>query len=336
MGFAFRWALGGVIVVAGFSFAQESTKDFKDSSKEADSRHLAEVRFNDGSLVRMVILQNDIEVMTKYGKLTVPLADIRRIDLGLHLPEGLDQQIDQSIRLLSSTVYKDREEASRGIIQAGHLAYPFLQRASRNTDLEVAHRVTGLMKRIADKHGPEQLKMKEEDVIHTVEFAVIGRIVSPTIRAKSVHFGDLALKLSDLRTVHLRSGSRECEFTVEATKHGSAGDQWLDTGVAFDSSMRLVIVSEGQVDLWPQGPGQYMTTPKGYTTAGKGSSFMAGCLVGRIGEAGKAFLIGERYDGTPSDEGKLYLQIVPSPWNNASTGSYRVRVSTDHVALTAR
>ena len=25
--------------------------------------------------------------------------------------------------------------------------------------------------------------------------------------------------------------------------------------------------------------------------------------------------------------GKLYLHIVPSPWNNASTGSYRVRIS---------
>ena len=73
-----------------------------------------------------------------------------------------------------------------------------------------------------------------------------------------------------------------------------------------------------------------------FAEAGKGSSFMAGCLVGRVGDAGKAFLIGERYDGTPSEEGKLYLQIVPSPWNNASTGSYRVRVTTDHVALTAR
>jgi hypothetical protein len=330
MGFAFRWAPCGLILVAGIATAQETAR------KEASPQHLAEVRFNDGSLVRMTILQDDVEVMTKYGKLTIPLRDIRRIDLGLHLPPGLDQQIDQSIRLLASTAYKDREEASRDIVQAGHLAYPFLKRASRTGDLEVAHRVGGLMKRIADKHAPEQLKMKEEDVIHTVEFAVIGRIVSPTIKAHSAHFGDLALKLSDLRTVHLRSAARESELTVDAGKYGSAPEQWLDTGITLDTSMRVVITGEGQVDLWPQGPGQYMTTPKGYTTAGKGSSFMAGCLVGRVGESGKVFLIGERYDGSPSDEGKLYLQIVPAPWNNASTGSYRARVSTDHVALTSR
>jgi hypothetical protein len=328
MGIAFRSTLAGVVLAAGVGLAQEPTNK--------EPAHLAEVRFNDGSLVRMTILQDDVEVMTKYGKLTIPLKDVRRIDLGLHLPAGLDQQLDQSIRLLASTVYKEREEASRDIMQAGHLAYPFLKRASRTSDLEVAHRVTGLMKRIADKHAPEQLKMKENDVIHTVEFAVIGRIVSPTIKAHSAHFGDLALKLSDLRTVHLRTGGGECELTVDAGKHGSSPDQWLDTGVNLDTSMRLVITGEGQVDLWPQGPGQYMTTPKGYTTAGKGSSYMAGCLVGRIGDGGKVFLIGERYDGAPNEEGKLHLQIVPSPWNNASTGSYRVRVCTDHVALTSR
>lgn len=325
MGLYYRLALGGLLIAAGHGVTQDL------NNKEP--AHLAEVRFNDGSLVRMTILQNDVEVMTKYGKLNVPLQDIRRIDLGLHLPSGLDQQIDQSIRLLASSAYKDREEASRDLMQAGHLAYPFLQRASRSGDLEVAHRVTGLLKRIADKHPPEQLKMKEEDVVHTVEFTIIGRIVSPTIKARSAHFGDLSLKLSDLRTVHLRSAGREIDLQLDAAKHGSAADQWLDTGVTVDASMRLTITADGHVDLWPQGPGQYMTTPKGYTTAGKGSSYMAGSLVGRIGESGKIFLIGERFDSTPTEEGKLYLHVVPAPWNNASTGSYRVRIHTDHLAL---
>jgi hypothetical protein len=328
MGSRFYAALSGVLIAASFTFAQESAKEAK--------THLAEVRFNDGSLVRMAILQDDLEVVTRYGKLTIPLRDIRRIDLGLHLPPGMDQQIDQSIRLLASNAYKERDDASKGIIQAGHLAYPFLKKASRNQDLEVAHRVTGLMKRIAEKHPPEMLRMKEEDVIHTAEFPVIGRIAAPTIKAHSTHFGDLALKLSDLRTVHLRAASGDRELTVDAGKHGSAPDQWLDTGVNVDGSVRLVVTCEGQVDLWPSGPGQYLTTPKGYTTAGKGSTYMAGALVARIGESGKVFLVGERYDGSPSEEGKLFLQIVPSPWNNASTGSYRVRIHTDHVALTAR
>jgi hypothetical protein len=329
MGSRFHGALAAAFVAAGFTFAQ-------DSSPSTSKGHVAEVRFIDGSLVRMCILQDELEVATKYGKLTIPLRDIRRIDLGLHLPAGLDVQIDQSIRLLGSNAYKEREDASKGLIQAGHRAYPFLKKASLSNDLEVSTRVASLMKRIADKHPPELLKLKDDDVIHTADFPVIGRIASPTIKAHSAHFGDLALKLSDLRTVHLRAQGGDCELTVDAATHGSAPEQWLDTGVTVDANVRLVVSCEGQVDLWPQSPGQYLTTPRGYTTAGKGSSYMAGALVGRIGESGKIFLIGDRYDGAPSDEGRLFVQIVPSPWNNASTGSYRVRINTDHVALTAR
>jgi hypothetical protein len=95
-----------------------------------------------------------------------------------------------------------------------------------------------------------------------------------------------------------------------------------------------VLTGDGQVDLWPMGPGQYLASPKGFNTPGKGGHFQAGALVGRVGETGKAFLIGERYEGTPGEEGKLYLQITPSPWNNASSGCYRVRINTDHIALT--
>ena len=36
-----------------------------------------------------------------------------------------------------------------------------------------------------------------------------------------------------------------------------------------------------------------------------------GALLGKIGDSGESFLVGERYDGRPETEGKLYLQIGP-------------------------
>ena len=60
---------------------------------------------------------------------------------------------------------------------------------------------------------------------------------------------------------------------------------------------------------------------------------MAGTLLGRVGENGKVFVIGERYDNVPGEEGKLYLHIVPSPWNNASSGTYQVHITTEQAAL---
>jgi hypothetical protein len=305
-------------------------------SKKNLPANQAEVRFGDGSLVRMTILQEHVEVQTKYGKLKVPVKDIRRIEFGLHLPEGVGTQIQNAIQLMGSNVYKQREGAARDLVDLGHLAYPAVQKAATSSDLEVAQRAAGVLKQISLKVAPENLRLASEDTIQTVEFPIIGRIVSPTIKAYSVHFGELSLKLSDLRTMSLRGGQDDVEQIVDAAKHGSQLDQWLDTGVTVAPNLKFSIRAEGQVDLWPQGPGQYLAGPKGYTTAGKGGVFMAGTLVGRIGESGKAFIVGEQYEGTPVQEGKLYLHVVPSPWNNASSGTYRVRIRTDYVALSSR
>jgi hypothetical protein len=295
--------------------------------------NLAEVRFGDGSIVRMTLLQENLEVQTKYGKLTIPMQDVRRIEFGLHVPADVNKQITQSIKRLASDVYKERDLASKDLVQVGHFAYPSLQRASRSSDQEVAYRAVSVLKQISDRVPPELLKLRDEDVVTTTEFTVIGKITSPTLKANSPHFGDVSLKLSELRTMHLRQHGGKLELIVDAAKHGSALDQWCDSGITVDAGQRIVATSEGSVDLWPQGPGQYMAPPKGYNTAGKGGQFMAGALIGKIGENGKAFYIGERYEGTSSEEGRLYLLIVPSPWNNASAGQFRVRIQTDLVAL---
>jgi hypothetical protein len=318
-----------VLTVANYGAAQSSTPTSPRSSQ-------AEVRFGDGSIVRMTILQDDLEVQTKYGKLNIPLAEVRRIEFGLHVPPEMNQQINQSIKRLASEVYKERDVASKDLMQVGHFAYPSLQKASKSGDSEVAYRAAGLIKQISERVSPELLKLRDEDVIHTAEFTVIGKITSDSLKAHSPHFGEVSLKLSELRTMHMRQHGGKQELIVDAGKHGSALDQWFDTGISVDTQQRLLITCDGQVDLWPQGPGQYLAAPKGYNTAGKGGQFMAGALVGKIGENGKAFFIGDRYEAAANEEGKLFLLIIPSPWNNASTGQYRVRIQTDHVAMAPR
>src|SRR5436189_5676485 len=76
----FVLAIGGVVALASCSLAQSAAKDVV---------RLAEVRFADGSVVRMNVLQETIEVATKYGKLTIPTDDIRRIDIGMHRLVGI-------------------------------------------------------------------------------------------------------------------------------------------------------------------------------------------------------------------------------------------------------
>ncbi len=199
MGHSCQWAASAVILTTcSLSMAQGQGK------KDVPRPNLAEVRFCDGSLVRMTLLQEDLEVMTKYGKLIIPFREVRRIDFGLHLPDGVGEHIDHSIKQLGSETYKDRDEAVKHLVHYGALAYPFVQRASNNPDPEVSQRASGVLKRITEKTAPENLRVKEDDYIQTLEFPITGRILHPVIKAHSGHFGELSLKLSDLRTLFVR------------------------------------------------------------------------------------------------------------------------------------
>jgi hypothetical protein len=298
-------------------------------SKEAGRPPQVEVRFADGSSVRMTVLQESLEIQTKYGKLTVPIHEVRRLELGLHMPEGVSERIETAVRCLGSTSFREREDATHELVGLGAYSYPAVHNATKSADIEVAQRAADVIKKLREKLPADQLRLNPQDRIQTAEFPIVGRLSSSAIKAHNAYFGEIQLKLCELRSIRWMSGTGESEVLVEAAKHGSPGSPWLDTGVDLEADAAILINATGQVDLWPATPGQYTTGPTGYRNAGtvQGTGHHAGTLLGRVGDAGKVFPIGERYEATPNQEGRLYLAIAPSPWNNASGGGYQVRIS---------
>ena len=57
----------------------------QDKDKPKTDPHSFELRFADGSNVRMTMLDPSFEVSTRFGKLTVPWAEVRKIEFGLRL-----------------------------------------------------------------------------------------------------------------------------------------------------------------------------------------------------------------------------------------------------------
>jgi len=299
----------------------------------APAKTPAEFRFADGSVVRMMLITDSIEVRTRYGSLVVPVQDVRRIEFGMHIPEVVRQRIDQSIRQLGSEAFKQREDASKDLIQAGHWAYAPLQKAAQSSDRELSTRAGAILKKLSETIAPESLKFKEEDTIHTLDFPIIGTVTNSVLKASSALFGEQQFKIGDIRTLLIHGGRGDSEIALDAARIGSTAEPWHDTGLTVDRHLRLNITAEGDCDLWPQTPGQYVAHPRGYNTPGKGGTYLAGALIGRIGESGRTFIVGDRYEGTPGEEGKLYLSIVGSPWNNASSGTYRVKIRTEAAAI---
>lgn len=274
---------------------------------------------HDGSQVRGQLLSPSITVSTPYGPLVVPSSQIRNITFGIHDPD--EATTSKLVKALGSDVHKEREMAQARLIALGRCALPQIRLAMKSADMESKTRAeavyAAICERDSDAAGAPSL-----DTVTAADMVVSGRIKADSIRVKSAALGELSVRLADCKSVAF-FGVNVASLSVDAAK------DWQDSGVDLSNGSKLRITATGTVDLWPMGPGQYLAKASGYNTAGKGGQFMAGALVGKIGENGKSFYVGERFDGAAESEGRLMLLIVPSPWNNASSGSFKVDVRAD-------
>ncbi len=281
----------------------------------------ATLKLHDGSTLNVTVAQETIELTTRYGVLSIPLAEVRSIDLGSHFP---DDTFPSTLTALGDVNPKTRETATKAALAAGTAAFPFLVDAARtHADAETKKRAEQIVSRLQAKFPAERLKADPDDVVSTPAMRVKGRIAGKEIRVRSAHLGEMTVKLADIVEVRFRA-TTATEIEVDAAK-----DNWQDTGVTVDRSSRLVITASGHVELWPAQPGQYIATPKGFTMAGKGGTHNAGTLLGRVGDNGKVFVVGESYAGAPGEDGRLYLQVVATTWNQPSVGSYAVKVAVE-------
>ena len=279
-------------------------------------------------------MQDTIDVTTKYGKLKVPTNEMRRVEFGIHLPEDVAKKVEDAISRLTSDTFNQREAAAKELAGLGANAYPALKIAARSADPEVAQRAQAVIEKIKEKVPVSQLRTKVEDVITSNEFPIQGFISNSTIKARTAYFGDLDLKVTELRSIRWTSAAGEAvDLLVDATRCSQQDmSQWLDTGMTLEVDSQLVITASGTVNLRDGAGPQFAVGPAGNRQFQRngGGAYPPGALFARIGDTGQTFVIGEKFEGTPKQEGKLFLQIAPSPWEQVCTGNFRLKISGAH------
>lgn len=350
MQFSRFWFSLLAVILAASAFGQEKAPKAQPGDKPPESQ--IEVHFADDSVVKMALLQSSIDVSTRYGKLTLPVGEIRRIDFGLRIPDETAKRIEAAIARLSNPDIKQRDSAQAELVELKELAYPALQQAARSTDSEVSLRAKEAMKTISQTLPAQQFRQPRNDTIVTAEFTIVGRIETPTLKARTPYFGDANLKLFELKSMRWLSTGHETKLMVDAAKYGSQQDMWLDTGVEVRSGAMLQVAAGGRVELGAQNgfPGGSVVGPDGQFTRGgraafnpnaqfggrggrggpgfaRGASMSPGALLGRIGETGSIFVLGSRYEAPAHEDGKLYIRIAPSTDGSRPSGSYDIRIA---------
>jgi len=168
----------------------------KEAKKDADMP--VEVRFTDQSMLKLSIREDRIEFKTEFGKLSIPVANIKRIEFGMRIPEETQKRIDAAIADLGNSQFRRREAAMAILLGLREKAYPSVLKATKNPDMEIGNRADELVRNLKESVPAEMLQLKDYDVIHTDISKIAGRIEADTLRAHTFQFGDVSLRLADV------------------------------------------------------------------------------------------------------------------------------------------
>jgi hypothetical protein len=159
-----------------------------------------DVKFIDGSTLKVKLLDETIELITKYGPLKIATADIRKIDFATRIPAESSEKIRTAVLALGSPEHPVRVKAVADLKAIGPRAYGAILKASQHEDPEVAQRAEDLMEYLKAKYSESQLELREMDVVHTDDSKIAGHLAAPHFRIGTFQFGELKLRLADARS----------------------------------------------------------------------------------------------------------------------------------------
>ena len=157
-----------------------------------------EIRFADDSSLKMTLREEQIEILTPYGKLTVPFAEVQQIDFATRIPPETARRTDKAVADLASADQKVRDLAVSELLKLEDRAYPTLVEAAKSADMDVKSRAEDLLERLREGVPERQTLFRRFDTIHTADLKIAGKIDVAMWKAKTTQFGDVEIKLVDI------------------------------------------------------------------------------------------------------------------------------------------
>lgn len=180
--------------------AGPAAKTDRQPSNPAPSDYL-DARFNDDSAMKLKVLDESIELVTPYGKLVIPTAHIRQLELATRLTDDESKRLTQAIGALADEDFQRRETATAELAAFGEKAYGELVKVSNGDHVEAARRAKVLLDKLSDQVSEERLASMSYDVVDTGVSRIAGRLTATTLKVTTTQFGDLTLKLADVREI---------------------------------------------------------------------------------------------------------------------------------------
>jgi hypothetical protein len=159
----------------------------------------------DGSIVKMLLMEENIELDTDHGKLLIPVADIREIRVGVRTSAGECKRIDAAIAELGHNDPKRRDSAMAELLELKEKSYAALRRELKSNDKCAAERAELVLEKLQDMIGADNLEAAQVDRVSTAHSVFVGQLKADAFRVHTFLFGERTVKVGDLVSLRGRS-----------------------------------------------------------------------------------------------------------------------------------
>ncbi len=320
--------------------ADDGDSEATEEAPEPTDPEIVKLFLMDGSVITGKLSVKEIVVETQFGKLTIPVTELRSFTPGLVSHPELAKQIYDLIDALGSDQFDQREKAQKALTKMGKPVRGELEKRARDEDTERRTRIKAILDEFDEQADEEDEDGKTaappvlipRDQVETTEFSAVGRITTNTLTVSSL-YGPLTVKLADVRR-----GQRDVLRRADVRKTVGIDGSFIvqrtmkDTKIRLERGDRVTVTAEGSIVMTPWGNGA-SCSPDGAGNYGwyLPNMIPSGALVGVVGSGDNAFKIGSKASFRAERSGNLRLGIgMQAEYANQNfPGRYTVKIRVE-------
>jgi hypothetical protein len=298
------------------------------------------VKLRDGSNVTGTTSLADINLVTDYGKLIIPIKSVSSIQVGIPKDKAVADKAVSFLKQLNNSSEDIKKGAYDELVKLGIKAIPtivdFTNDVKNQTEYTGEYTPDNALAEIKAANYVDDATSDKDILSIDNQYTMGGTYEFGKLDVKT-EYGNLSIPKEKIKTIDIsyinENGTNDFSFKLIASKNisGNNNGGWLKTGIMLKSGQKFSITATGEVSLASLSNQKYH--PGGSATESTADYSDAttyptyGNVVYKIGEQTTTpSRAGAKFNGSATSAGMLYLSIYETVFNAANTGSYSVKV----------
>jgi len=296
------------------------------------------LKLRDGSNVTGTTSLSDINLVTDYGKLIIPIKSVSSILVGIPKDKVVADKAVSFLKQLNNSSDDIKKGAYDELLKLGIKAIPaindFTNDVKNQTEYVGDYTPDNALSEIKANSFIDDATT-DEDVLSIDNQYTMGGTYEFIKMDVKTEYGNLSIPKEKIKSIDISYkndvGTNDYSFKLLGSKNisGNANGGWFKTGIMLKAGQKFSIIATGEVSLASLSNQKYHPGGSSDATADYSSESYPtyGNLIYKVGEQTTTPLrAGAKFNGSSTTSGMLYLSIYETVFNTSNTGSYSVKV----------